>query len=513
LTHAAVTVTAMLLGVAWQTGWLRTPPETLCHDVSLALLLLCLWSFWSWWQVTGSWFDPYSIFLGAANVFNAGQAFLEVFGLNRAGILDGEFSPETTLKTLYLVFLGLASLHLGALLSTESGLGYCSTLGGGQAGPAGDAAGAEGPRAAVRRVGWLLLFLSCGPAFLELRDAVEVVLSSGYYALYQQEAALGAARAGQQLLASFLVPAALFLLAGSKGAPGCLAVSALTIAANAACQLFLGFRYYAIMPVVAYLWLADRCIRRVPRVALFGTAAVLLLLVLPVISATREVRGQDRLSLDFLADAFTSMDSPAVSLVSEMGGSMKTVAYTIELVPERHSYDHGMEYGYGLLTVLPNLFWDVHPAITYPMPSTWLIWSVDPATAAQGGGLGYSFIAEAYFNFGWLGAPLVLCLIGFLFGKLLAWSLRPSGHALARLAMMASFASFFTFYAREDVVVVFRPLVWFAVAPYTLVLVLSNYRGWTRTASERRRAGVAAVLPAVPQSAVQRPPASEGAAS
>ena len=84
LAHAFVTVAGMLVAVAWQSGWLQTPAAMLCHDLSWALLALFAWSLWSWWYVTGSWFDPYSLFLCAASVFNAGQAFLDVFGLLNA---------------------------------------------------------------------------------------------------------------------------------------------------------------------------------------------------------------------------------------------------------------------------------------------------------------------------------------------------------------------------------------------------------------------------------------------
>ncbi|HEV3257598.1 MAG TPA: O-antigen polysaccharide polymerase Wzy [Gemmataceae bacterium] len=469
LVHCAIMGLGAVVGLTWPWGFWDVPVPTLVRACSVVLLLLFGWSFWSWAALTGSWFDPYSIFLVAANLFNAGQAFLEALNLNPFGILPGLFTPETVLKTLFMVFLGLGALHLGALLSVGMVAGRSS-----EPGPADRH---WSPSAAdVRAAGWVLLLISFVPTVLVLKDAVDLVLSSGYSALYQREKVTGLSNA-PQILSTFLVPAALFMLAGSKGAPVSRAVSAMMILAQACCQLFLGYRYHAVMPVVAYLWVWHQCIRPLSRSAVLATVAGLVFIVFPVVAATRDVRGQERLSVEFLKSAFSSIDNPAAKTVNEMGGSMQTVAHTLERVPAERDYDGGVGYLYGLFTIFPNLFWDIHPAIAYGTPSSWLIWAVDPYIASMGGGLGYSFIAEAYFNFGWLGVPAVTGLLGLIYGAFAVWALRGGPHRTARLALVASFCSFFTFYAREDLAEVFRSLVWYSLGPYLLVFVIYSLRG------------------------------------
>src|SRR5262249_40356038 len=155
-------------------------------------------------------------------------------------ILTGMFPDETVLDTLYLVLLCLAALHLGALLSVSSKRPVPAE--------AHDASPAKArvPTAAdVRATGWLLLLVSVAPAMMLMREAIERVLSGGYFALYQAEQAVGA-QGIPNILAWFLVPGAIFLLAGSKGSSVHIAVSAVIVLVNASCQLFLGFRYYAI---------------------------------------------------------------------------------------------------------------------------------------------------------------------------------------------------------------------------------------------------------------------------
>lgn len=456
IVFAQYTILALLVVSALLYPALDLPPEDLIYPVSTFLLALFFWSLWSWQKLTKTLFDPYLLFLLAAGLFNAGHAFLEVFYLNESGIMNGRFSPETVLRTLFLVILGLASFHLGALISTAKGKRRALR----------ETAAYRAPQPArqdLRVVGWGLLFVSFIPAVLVLRDAVTTVMSSGYSGLFQREAATGFG-AAPRVLATFLVPAALFLLAGSKGRRSGILVSGIIIASYSIIQFFLGSRAYAAMPLIAYAWLWHRCIRPLPKIVLLSSGAVLLFVVLPLVKVIRGIAGEERLSFSFLADAFYSIGNPATAIISEMGASMKTIAYTIELVPSVRDFDMGVGYLYAFLTVFPNLFWDIHPTIARGLAKHWLVWEVSPLAASQGRGLGFSFIAEAYLNFGWIGTPITLGIIGFLFAKLVLWADR-SGQP-ARLAMVACFLTFFLFFSRSEAGANIRPLFWYSLLPY-----------------------------------------------
>jgi oligosaccharide repeat unit polymerase len=175
-----------------------------------------------------------------------------------------------------------------------------------------------------------------------------------------------------------------------------------------------------------------------------------------------------------LIDSFFSIDNPAVRIISDMGTAMKTVAFTLELVPRIRPFDLGLGYGYAFLAVIPNLFWGIHPTAAHGLAADWLVWAVAPGYAALGGGFGFSFIAEAYLNFGWLGIAPVLGLVGFLFGKLVMWA--QGTNEPVKLATAASFLAFFLLYARGEAGLVVRPLIWYALLPYILVHVLSRLK-------------------------------------
>src|SRR5690606_22908143 len=132
---------------------------------------------------------------------------------------------------------------------------------------------------------------------------------------------------------------------------------------------------------------------------------------------------------------------------------------------------HGASYFYALTAIMPNVGWEVHPTIRHGTLSEWLVKTVDPVIAAAGGGLGCSVIAEAYLNFGWVGGPLWLMLLGY--G--LSWLfMKSDGTDPARLALAASFLSFFFVFARGEAAIVARGLVWYALAPYLLAVLLTK---------------------------------------
>jgi len=153
-----------------------------------------------------------------------------------------------------------------------------------------------------------------------------------------------------------------------------------------------------------------------------------------------------------------------------MGETIRTVVYTVELVPETRDFEWGANYVFGIFTIFPNLFWSVHPTFARGLAEAWLTASVAPFTAAVGGSIGFSFIAEAWLNFGWA-APVVMGVFGFVVAQFSRSGER--GSALERAAIAAAFA-FLPFYARSVIASVARSLVWYALVPYILSRVAAS---------------------------------------
>jgi oligosaccharide repeat unit polymerase len=452
LVHSLFTTALVAAGFAPST--LRVDFEDLVYPSCVLLMLMFVWILWSWFLLRKTLFEPYPLFIAATGLFNGGQAFLEVFGLNEAGILDGRFSADALVPALYLVTTSAAFLHIGALAAL------------GRTPPRSKRPERSQPNAqlAARLTGLALLGISVIPTVILLRQSVSLVMDTGYMGLYRAAAPLALTR----VLSGFLIPGAIFLLMGSRGMPKIQAVCFAVVSFYAFIYLFLGARAAATTGCVAVGWAFDRSVRHIPRklILVFGLVALVLF---GLVQQTRRIAGRDRLSLASEYEAMTTLKNPLSTPVAEMGGSLLAVTHTIRLVPDVRGFDLGASYWYALLTIVPNLGWDVHPSVTHGLLADWLVKTVDPVIAATGGGLGYSFIAEAYLNFGWFGAPVSLAIFGYFLCRVF---LLADSADLAKQALIACFLASILVFPRGEAAISVRGLIWYAVIPYLLMRVL-----------------------------------------
>ena len=240
--HSCVIIFLIVSSSFYQESSLQA--DTLIYPCSCFLLGLTVWVFWSWYIVTKSLFSPYILFFISALLFNGGQVILEVFNLNETGILQGEFSSETILLTIFLVVIGLALFHLGALMSA-----FQISVAPIQVNPQQKAANNPRKDKEITQVGWLFFSISFLPSLLILQNSLRIVLSGGYFALYQQNEATSFDTA-PAILAGFLVPSAMFLLAGSRNNVKEKYLASILILLYAIIYFFLGQRNVAVMPSI-----------------------------------------------------------------------------------------------------------------------------------------------------------------------------------------------------------------------------------------------------------------------
>ena len=434
--------------------WQESPHRwitILCYATALQFFM----QLWSWKKVSGGLFDPYVVYLTAATLFNGGRTLLACLPDNS---FESSFPPSIALYGIYVVALALCSFHLGGLIAFASA----------RVRPARARKTLAIPGATLRYVGGWLVLIAIVPMSILMKQAVTGVMRDGYgVALYTNEAATSFA-ATPSVLAAFLVPGAFLLLAGSAKRAGLRLTTAAIVGVYSGSLLFIGWRAAAISVAIAYVWLWHRCVRAIPRAAILSLGA-LLLAIMPAVAAMRNLTGQDRISLDTFIQSVE--DAKAFSAIEEMGGTWGTVAHTVSLVPSERPFDYGASYGLAALTIFPNLFWNVHPALSHGSPETWLVRRVAPWSALRGGGLGFSFIAEAYLNFSLAGCVVIIGALGFLLARAVRWA-ESVGHPLA-FALVASALTASLKYVRADSTELIRPLVWYSIGPYLLVLLLS----------------------------------------
>ena len=121
-----------------------------------------------------------------------------------------------------------------------------------------------------------------------------------------------------------------------------------------------GDRGTMVMLFLATLWLFHSLVIKIsPKMFVYGTIAAFL--VCPVVGQMREESGWDRFSPFILSEELENTPNPFAASLNTMGGSMRTIAYTMILVPEERDFAWGSGYLWSASTVFPNLFWAKHP--------------------------------------------------------------------------------------------------------------------------------------------------------
>ncbi len=437
---------------------------TLVRPACIYLIGLFVWSVFTWSKNTNELFDPYILFLFSAMLFHGGRAILEVLNLNYQHILyPYKISTTVIVETLWLIILCLSFFHWGALFThltfrpVRPPSKHSDT-----------SKTTKRFEYSLRLVGWAFLVISIVPMTFELKKALEIVFGGGYIAWFLREKETGI-EAAPHILSKLFISGTIFLLCGSKEKKRGRIVALLLMLCFVTIKLILGHRGKAIMPLIAFLWIWDRQIHRLPRTTLLIGGLTLFFIVFPAIFLIRNLPGQERISFTVITEAYFSIENPVVFQIRQLGNTMRNVAFTLVLIPSTRDYAIGFGYINALTTIVPNLFWDIHPAETHNM-SKWITMTVAPKFFEQGGGLGYSFIAEAYYNFSWLGAPIVLWLMGFFFARLaLAAELESN---VEKRALFGCCLAFILFYPRSESFYIVRQLAWYAFAPYVILLIV-----------------------------------------
>ena len=440
---------------------LPVPPETALVPLCMATLAMTLWIGWTLPFIQRDIFNLYSLFSLALVLFNAGRIFLEVIDYNPYGMLGRVFLENTWTQTVVLVLTSISGFHFGGLLSSGIGKRVYE--------PCPEQRGISFPSRPAAVVGGIILLIASVPFLVVTIHNIQVVMAEGYSGLFDREREYGLDAGWWGVLtnlARLALPALVFSFVGWKEKPKLQKGFLVLLFSYGILQLFLGRRSWGSMSLLSAIWLWHVVVHPISIKKFVVVGLLTLIFVFPTIKVFRSETGVNRLSIQRIRDAYSTVENPALEIISEMGRSMWCISYSLELVPYTRPFEYGRTYAYAATAVLPNLFWEIHPAAEHGNLARWLTMNIAQATWEQGGGLGYSCIAEAYVNFGWAGAPLAMFIIGYA----MAWATRwgNTGDHLSK-AVIAIIMAYVLFWARGDVTLFVRPIAWGALLPYFVI--------------------------------------------
>lgn len=174
-------------------------------------------------------------------------------------------------------------------------------------------------------------------------------------------------------------------------------------------ELISGSRYEAVTRLLVYLFIIlDFQPSRKSSVKSFISIWVggLLVLILNSIKVFRQLDEKNFAHFLSMMSQGSSFFDGIVELVLEMGGSMYPFILINRIVPSTRFFGVGTSYLFSIFSVIPQKFLLGFDYFKYTNLQEWLTFEV----LNQNSGVGFSMVAEAYYNFGWLGLPLFFFL-------------------------------------------------------------------------------------------------------
>jgi oligosaccharide repeat unit polymerase len=322
----------------------------------------------------------------------------------------------------------------------------------------------------MRLVGLFFLMISIGPTVEVVQHFLGISVGQNYTEIYKYATPLGW-NAAPAILSRFINPGILMLLVGCKNHKKLAIIVAVFMVLYASLWLFIGSRAPAAMLLVAFIWCWDSYVKPLPKSLLLIGGSVLVFVFFPILSIIRFNSAVYRLQ-DIFVVLTSGVANLFISMVSEMGNTVNIIGHTLYLVPTYRPFDLGQSYFYSLATILPNFGSGIHPTAERQL-ANWLVWTINPSHASYGFGYGFSFIAEAYLNFGWLGSQLVMLFFGFVLARFSIWSQLSKDPA--RCAFVATLLSFLLLFARGEFSQYPRYITWYMLIPLGVVWLVLTF--------------------------------------
>lgn len=427
-------------------------------------------------------FDYYSILVFLTYIFMFGQHVLFLLGLNPLGmiLLTNRVSKQALFDTGFLVLSSELIMNIGYLMHTDNsyykGSGATSDLI--------DWDLAERQRKALYRTGVIFFVISIIPTIITLAENIYLTFTVGYgermlNTAYRRSGITNIA----SILSEFMSPALFAVYIGrNKGQKW----PVIAIVVYLGLYTLSGSRIRMMILLSGILYIQSVFFEKISlrTVLKYCVLGLIVVALFSIISVARQSIGGNSDFGSSIASSFESVmdNNPIISAVSEAGYTFEATATVVDNCPSKVAYNHGLSYISGLAYILPN-------GITNNYYN--MVKSTDEVFKgfinAYGSGIGSSFVAEAYWNFGYF-SLIVMFLFGWLIGKLCTKLDKAIYcHDYINIFVCTYVFSCISFYVRSDTRTFFRNFVWFCV-PLILVYKSSMAKSRQRNAYERRTA-------------------------
>lgn len=432
--------------------------------ISIVASMELISTFIMWKKLTGEYISPFSIVYFVAVMFGIGQCFCWALGINMGEMDLLQYIPRINKlyigESLQYSLVGLLLFFLGSVWTYKVNairikhFDMCDNIG----------------LKTIRAVSTILLIVSIPCVFINYMRIIPTVLAKGYLGYYTSVSEYSQMGQFIPLIASWFPIALLMKYAIHVSSNKVYArIDKVALVIYIAIVLFIGGRSGAVLVILAFMLTKQYFGTPIKKkdIVPIGIAGYFSMGILSAIASTRT---QTNRSLVSVFSAF-SMTSVLGSLVGELGWSMSSLAWTMQLIGTSGKFRLGETYLYALTAVIPNLgFWKTHPALKANL-GDWM-----QQALGRSSGLGYTFIAESFANFSWYGL-LVLLVWGMIIGKILnsvTFESAKKNYKKTFVVIMLN-STVLKAFVRSSFSAVMRQLIFTVLFIYFMMLIVENY--------------------------------------
>lgn len=437
-------------------------------------LLILVFIIYSNYKIFNSLFNSYNIYVIAFYLFTSGELLLLVLGTNYADIEIFKyslFSNDIILKGAIYTCIGTLSLHLGLLLGNNSEEFKINNK-------------IENEQLnitklkAVRLVSVIICSVSIPIDLYVKLSYARVSVVSGYGVFYQSD--FQTSSGILNTLALFSIPGC-FLLASVYRNSKYKIIPLGYLVLSAGLYMLIGTRSYgtAILAALAWFYYVTKTPDgRKKKMSPINVIIIILMLYLFVtlLQSIKDVRSLgDKSAIMFITSFYKELTAGDMikNSLAEYGYTIRPLLDLIKL--DRYGvlqYKHGLTYIFALIMIIPSFLRG--SIFTYGVEHGYLnieVWLGNIVMA--GFGIGYSLLAESYFNFGNYGW-LALIPYGVLLGKLFSYKKSDSVQFSLRPAMVATMLALLIFSVRSQSQLLFKYIFLYYLIPQLFIKFTEN---------------------------------------
>ncbi len=438
----------------------------------IIVTLAYAWIIITWYRFFNSFLNSYTIFVIATYVFYFGQYLLITLGvqLNKGITIVTTYSEADNNFVALFIVTSMLMIHAGSIFSAiidkknnkllQYGEVTISTL--------------DKPfdTKALKYVAVFLLMISYIPTLIILFNYVRIVLTVGYGSVFKSSFyTSGGFDNILGFLSTFIIPALIAAIIAFRKSKYLILVYFMT-GVYLIMYFLSGSRYNAVLVILAILLIKKYFMGGIKgkEKVKYSVGGVLFIIVLSLISSIRSELHRASSYGMLLINVFEDLyqNNIIFTFLREFGFTFVATAAVFMNCPVPIDHVNGETYLASLLRIFPNLFWDVHPAAKVSVDS------VFKSFVTSYGGIGSSFIAEAYYNFGYY-SIIFMPIIGWLLYKLFVTMANSAiNNDIGKGFLSIYIFSFTLFFIRSDTTPFWRNLVYYGVIPYYAYLIIRN---------------------------------------